>query len=372
MTPVLVVINELSRHEPRLRVRFVCDKGFESQSRGLMVHAVVPVQVSVIKAGKLRRYHGESWLQRLLDVKTIFYNIRDIAYIAIGFFQSFVILLVDRPDVVFAKGGFVCLPMGLAAALLGVKLVIHDSDTRPGLTNKILGRFAAAVGTGSPLENYSYDISKSRFVGVPINSSFRPYSEADKRKAKAALGMDTGLPLVVVTGGGLGAKSINDAMVRGGDALIGRDIQVYHITGKKHYNDVHKAAPQSPLYKTVAFVYENMPAVLGAADIIVARGSATFIQEMAGMRKPIIVVPASHLGDQVKNAAVYQKAEAAKVLTDGEITKNDTMSETIIAMLDDMSSLDAMAKRLHTFAKPRAAQDMADMIIGVAREGRLP
>lgn len=360
---MLVVINELSRLDPALKVHFVCDRAFERQSRGLMQHARVPVQVSTIPAGKLRRYHGESVWQRLSDIKTIGYNFRDIFKITGGFFMSVWLLLRERPDVVFTKGGFVTLPLGLAAKLTGVPLVIHDSDTRPGLTNAVLGRFADAIATGSPLENYRYDPAKSRYVGVPIDPAFQPLSPQQQRAAKAAIGViDLEAPLVVVTGGGLGAKSINEAMVEAGEQLIRQGIHVYHITGKHHYETIRRQLPEHPHYQVVPFVYKDMATVLGAGDVVISRGSATFLQELAGLAKPTIIVPAAHLGDQVKNAAVYAAAEAAIVLSDSEIARPGVLAAAIDRILNDADLRDRLSQKLHRFARPQAARDVATMI----------
>lgn len=331
-----------------------------------MKHAQVSVAVTTIPAGKLRRYHGESIWQRLVDVRTIGLNIRDGFKIIGGFGKSIWVLWRFRPDVVFAKGGFVCLPLGLAARLLRVPIVIHDSDTRPGLTNTVLARFADRIATGSPLENYRYDRSRSTYTGVPIDAAFRPLSSDQQRAAKAAIGViDLTAPLIVVTGGGLGARSINEAMVRAGEALVRAGVHIYHITGKKHYDDLKDRVPDHPHYTVVSFVYNDMPLVLGAADVVVARGSATFLQELAGLAKPVIAVPASQLGDQVKNAAVYREAEAAIVVTDHDITETDALKETIMALIKDASLREKLSRNLHRFAKPRAAVTLAEMIIDV-------
>jgi UDP-N-acetylglucosamine--N-acetylmuramyl-(pentapeptide) pyrophosphoryl-undecaprenol N-acetylglucosamine transferase len=329
-----------------------------------MKHALVPVRISTIPAGKFRRYHGESLLDKLKDVKTIGYNVRDLLFISGGFIKSVWMLITDRPDVVFAKGGYVCLPLGLAAALLRIPIVIHDSDARPGLTNKVLARFARKIGTGTPVENYDYDPQKTSYVGVPIQEVFRPFSDTEKVAARHEIGViDTQAPLVVVTGGGLGSKSINDAMLRSGRMLIDAGVHVYHVAGKKHFEYVTSHAPDHPHYIVVPFVYKNMHTVLGAADIVVSRASATFIQELAGLAMPSIIIPAAQLGDQVKNADIYQQAKAALVLTDARIADDVTLGTAILSLIHSPEARAAMSRHLHAFAKPHAAQEMARMIL---------
>ncbi len=364
VTPVLAVINELSTLDPGLKVSFICDKAFESQSRGLMEHASVKVKVYTVVAGKLRRYHGVPLWKQLLDLPTVFRNIGDVFRVIVGTFQSYGLLSRLNPDVIFAKGGYVCLPVGFAARVKGIPLVIHDSDTRAGLTNKILSRWAARIATGAPLQNYSYPKEISKYVGVPIHDEFHPFDSEEQRAAKEMLGVsDLTKPLIVVTGGGLGAKSINEAVMEIAPDLLQQGIALYHITGKRHFAALEARAPKHADYQLVPFVYKDMAHVLGAADIVIARGSATFLQELAALQKAAIVIPAEHLSDQVKNAAVFEEAEAAIVLHDATITRRPaTLLEAIKQLVDQPAEAHHIAAQLHTFARPHAAADVAGLI----------
>ena len=247
--------------------------------------------------------------------------------------------------------------------MLRIPLVIHDSDARPGLTNAILSRWARAIATGAPLENYSYRRSISKYVGVPIGTEFRPYDDAEKRAAKKKLGFDEAVPLVVVTGGGLGAASINMATLEGAREILEDGIGIYHVTGKKHFDEINLLATKDERYILVPFVFEGMADVLGAADVVVSRASATFIQELAGLAKTSILVPAKTLGDQRKNAEVYEKADAAIVLQDDDIAMPGVLHATISALLKDTSHRERLAANLHAFARPHAARDVASMIV---------
>ena len=107
----------------------------------------------------------------------------------------------------FTKGGFVCLPVGMAARVLRIPLVIHDSDAHPGLTNRILAKWASAIATGAPLKHYPYPESISRYVGIPIATEFAPFTDQQRTEAKRTLGLDPNRPLVVVTGGRVGCQT---------------------------------------------------------------------------------------------------------------------------------------------------------------------
>lgn len=329
-----------------------------------MAKAAVPVTVRTIAAGKFRRYSHLTFWQHFTVPSVVWGNLRDIGRIAAGFFQSLGLLIAHRPDVVFAKGGYVCLPLGIAAWLLHVPLVIHDSDTRPGLTNRVLSRFARVIATGSPLENYPYNKAKSHYIGVPIGESFRPVADEEQRKLKQKLGIDSNNKLIIATGGGLGAASINNAMIRVAPVLESNGIAVYDIAGKKHYDNVVKHAKGLPNVIVVPFIFENMHEVLGAADVVVARGSATFVQELAGLEKAVVMIPARSLGDQLKNAKMYGGAHAVEVVEDSDtLGAHDHLADLLIDLCSNDARRATLAHNLHTFARPNAAKDLASLII---------
>ncbi len=333
-----------------------------------MDQAAVPVRVVTVPAGKFRRYANISLYQKLVDLSTHGKNTIDLFKLIGGLGKSVRVLQRFRPDVVFAKGGYVCLPVGFAAAMLKIPLVIHDSDARPGLTNRLLARYASKIATGMPVENYpSYNKSITRQTGVPIGDDFRIYSSAEQGFFRSKYGFVSDKPLVVITGGGLGAMSINRAVLSSSEILMKRGVQVYHICGKKNYDKLLDRAPQNKNYKLVPFVYENMHEILAAADVVVARGSATFIQELAALAKPTVMVPAKMLGDQVKNAVIYKRAGAAVVLSDDEISQKDVLASAILELLENPNMSAQIAGALHNFARPDAAKQTAQLIIDVSR-----
>ena len=190
VTPVAAVLRELQTRYPDAEIRFWCDRGFEAQARAILAHHDESIQVDTIMSGKLRRYHRMPWWKQLARFRTIVWpNIRDGFKVVAGTYQSIIKLNAWRPDVIFTKGGFVCLPIGLAARIMRVPLVIHDSDAHPGLTNRILARWADRILTGAPLEYYSYPHSITRYVGIPITTTLDdPELTQDERKQK--LGFD--------------------------------------------------------------------------------------------------------------------------------------------------------------------------------------
>ena len=299
----------------------------------------------------------------------MFKNIRDLFLVGVGFIQSLFKLILWRPDVVFTKGGYVCLPVGIAAKLLRIPLVIHDSDAHPGLTNRILSRWATAIATGAPLEYYPYDPNKSTYVGIPIASQFVPYTEEQKVSAKAEWGVALDRPLIVATGGGLGAGRINMTVAHTLPELQKRG-SVVLIAGAGQYDELRaELPPDSEDFQLYPFV-SNMHSLLGAADVVVTRAGATTILELAALRKPTILIPNAKLtgGHQLKNAAVYEQAHAVAVVDEEKmLDQPELLLHAVIDILDHPQESQQMAERFHAFSKPNAAKDMASLIISARR-----
>lgn len=328
--------------------------------------------MQTIAAGKLRRYHGKGVLFHL-QPSIMFPNIRDLFLVAAGFVQSAWKLLRWRPDVIFMKGGYVCLPVGYAARLLRIPLVLHDSDAHPGLTNRLLAPYAAHIGTGAPLDNYPYPTARASYVGIPVADEFQPYSAEQRHHFKAELGFQSNKPLIVVTGGGLGALAINQAVMQVRAQLLA-EASVLLITGKQHYEAMAQQSTIHPDWQLKAFVDHDMHKVLAAADIVVARAGATTLLELAALHKPTVIIPNAMLtgGHQIKNAQVYQKALAALIITEEQLQQNpEVLAHKLIGLLRSPKILAGLGKNIGQFARPHAARDMAAIILTVIRrQGR--
>lgn len=297
-------------------------------------------------------------------------NIRDSFLVVIGFLQSFVKLILWRPHVVFTKGGYVCLPVGFAAKLLHIPLVIHDSDAHPGLTNRVLSRWATAIATGAPLEYYDYPKDRSRYIGIPVSSEFHHFSAHERTVARQQWGIDKDDPLVVITGGGLGAKRINDVIIEILPQLL-RHASVVLVAGSAQYDELAALTPANDThFQLHPFISSGMAALLGSADVVVARAGATTILELAALGTPTILIPNGKLtgGHQLKNAQVYFDADAVKIVDEADMMKDGALLvSTIVSLLGDESMRLRLGDNLSTFARPHAAQDMAAMIIDAAR-----
>lgn len=323
-------------------------------------------------AGKFRRYHNLSRREKFLDFNTNFNNFKDIVFIISGFFQSLWRFLWWRPDVVFCKGGFVCLPVGYAASLLGIPLVIHDSDAHPGLTNRLLSKKAKRILTGAPLEHYSYPKSKSTYVGIPVSEAFHLFSSSEVNDYKRENGYDITKPIIVITGGGLGALRLNRALMSIAEKLAEK-FTVVHLTGQHDFKTVESHTSNIESYKTHAFIAEadKMARLLASADVVVARAGATTLAELATVQAATILVPNKHLtgGHQLKNAQVYSEAGAAEIINEDAIANDgELLYQKINSLFNDKTKRDKLGHNIAKFSRPNAAYDIAKKILEVAGE----
>lgn len=370
VTPVVAVLREIKKSNPDSEVRFWCDRKFATQAVSIMSNFDKNIPVHRIFSGKLRRYHHLSVLRQLLWPSLVLKNVRDGFLVLLGFFQSFFKLIIWRPDVVFTKGGYVCLPVGIAARILSIPLVIHDSDAHPGLTNRILSKWATKIATGAPLEYYSYPKERSRYVGIPVASEFHEFTEFEQLEAKEKWGIRTDRPLIVVTGGGLGASRINDAIMKDLGSLLKLGSLIL-VSGKWQYDEIKAIAPKNDdNFQLHSFVSNNMNLLLGAADVVIARAGATTILELAALAKPTILIPNAKLtgGHQIKNAEVYRKAGAVKIVDeDLMIDKPSILTDVVNEILSNRKETLQMSQLFAPFARPNAATDVADMIISCVK-----
>lgn len=371
MIPVVAVFKEILKKSPHAKLEFWCDKRFYPQASKIMSGEFgESVKISKISSGKFRRYTHLTLLQHLMIPGIVFGNFFDIFKNLFGLVQAILKLILSRPDVIFCKGGFVCVPAGVAAWILRIPIVIHDSDAHAGLANRILSKFAKKIATGAPLEFYNYPPEISQYVGIPVLSEFKKYTEEERAKFRQELGFDQDKKLVVVTGGGLGAARINNAIVDQG-AVLTREAQVMLISGVGQYQDLlPKTRSLSQDFILKDFVAKDMWKFLAAADLVVARAGATSNLELAALAKPTILVPNARLtgGHQVKNAQVYAKSGAVEVVSDDEIEDSpQILSKKILEVLSDNEKMLELSENFARFAKPDSAKDVAEIVISARK-----
>jgi UDP-N-acetylglucosamine--N-acetylmuramyl-(pentapeptide) pyrophosphoryl-undecaprenol N-acetylglucosamine transferase len=374
--PIVAVLLEVRLTSPDAEIQVWSDAKFFDRTRESVSSVNPDIIVKQIVSGKLRRYYDVPLWKQLLRFRTIVLpNMLDLFKVAIGILQSIFRLIIWRPDVVFCKGGFVSLPVGIASRVLRIPVVLHDSDAHPGLANKILANWASKIGTGASIEHYPYPKDKTRYVGIPISREYRLYTDNERKEIKVKLGIPTNKPLVVITGGGLGAKPINDASVAIIEDLL-KIANVILISGNYQYSELkNKLARYSHTkkIKLYAFLGETMPATLSAADVVVSRAGATTLLELSTLGKPTVLVPNPNLpgGHQTKNAQSFIDSSAVVSIDEYELEEDATLLfEAIQSIITDANLSKSLSKKIQHFAKPDAAKQMASMIMAFSKKGK--
>ena len=307
-----------------------------------------------IPSGKLRRYFS-------------FQNFIDLFRIIGGYFAARWALKKIKPAVLFSKGGFVSVPPCFAARYFKIPVFTHECDFTLGLANRL--NFMSAqtmfVSYEETKKRLSEDDRKRVIVtGNPVRSVF--YS-ADEKKGLEFLKIgEKSKPVLLVLGGSSGARQINELIVNNLEWLTQKFIVVHQTgllnTDEKLSDELHKKF--GGFYKPYQFIYEQMPDVVAAADVILSRAGANSIWESAVLNKPMLLIPlcgSGTRGDQVDNARFFEKNEAARVLVGNEVT-----SENLVNALSEMLKLEVRNELSENVKKltgnKRPAEEIAKII----------
>lgn len=330
-------------------------------------------QVYQIRAGKYRRYSSLPLKERLTDVKTPLLNARDAFRTVAGYQQARRLLKRLKPDAILIKGGFVAVPVGLAASKLGIPFLTHDSDSTPGLANRIVGRWATWHATGMPAELYAYPKDKTFYTGIPISSQFVKVTPELRADARARLNMADCGHVVTVVGGSQGGTQLNEDIISIVPRLMDKypDLGIAHISGPAHQAEVETAyrealKPEQLKHVAIRGFVNDMHVYSASANVVVTRASATALSELAVQALPVILVPGRLAdGHQEKNAAAFMERGAALSVSYGDA---EGLMAAIDNLLSNQEQREKLAVNLHELAKPDAAKELAHLTLKLASE----
>lgn len=270
-----------------------------------------------ISTGKLRRY---------VDIR----NMRDPFRVLRGIGQAYRLLGKLRPNIVFSKGGFVAVPVTIAAWLRRIPVIVHESDMTPGLANKISLPLASKICVTFPETLSHVPPGKAVLTGSPIRDQLY---RGNAQKARLQCGFVKDKPVLLVMGGSLGSQKINEALRADLSRLLQR-YQIIHICGKGN-RDNRLAAARG--YRQFEFVGEELPDMLALADIAVSRAGANAIFELLALRIPMLLIPlslAASRGDQLMNARSFERQGYSRVLYEEQLSP-EALYNAIGALYDD-------------------------------------
>jgi UDP-N-acetylglucosamine--N-acetylmuramyl-(pentapeptide) pyrophosphoryl-undecaprenol N-acetylglucosamine transferase len=370
ITPILAVARELKTIKPDIELIYIGQRG--DQLSDIPKQSEFIDKVYVVRAGKFRRYHGEG-LKQLLDLSTVAKNIRDTWWVLIGIIQSYLLLRKLKPDIIFTRGGFVSVPVAIAGRFCGIPYITHDSDAVPSLANRIIAKKALLNTVALPKEVYKYAQYKTVTVGVPVQKEFKFVTPEQKKLYKEQINLTDADKIIFVTGGGNGAQTLNDVIIKISPALfdIYPKLALVHMAGRMHEAVVRK------MYETLLDANRNKRVIVkgfiselyeysGAADVVITRAGATTLAEFAIQQKPCIVVPSPFLtgGHQLRNAEYLETQNAVVCVTEEQLQDNsEALMSAIRQILDDPDEANSLAKRLSEFAYPDSAKKLAMLLL---------
>ena len=256
-----------------------------------------------ISSGKLRRY---------FDLK----NFTDPFRVLKGFGEARRLLKKLKPDIVFSKGGFVSVPVVVAAGRLKIPAIIHESDMTPGLANKLCIPSAVKVCCNFPETIQHLPEGKAVVTGTPIRPELLT---GDADKGRAFTGFTTDKPVIMIIGGSLGAQAVNTAVRNILPELL-QDFQVVHLCGKGKKDESKEGLTGYVQYE---YIESELADLFAMADIVISRAGANAICELQALQKPNLLIPLSanaSRGDQILNARSFEKQGFSMVLEEEEIT----------------------------------------------------
>lgn len=383
ITPVLAVIREVLDLRPRTKVEFWTDFKYYKNVTRLTTELGVSTHIVThrIPSGKFHRYSGWTFKDYFthfdITVKDlIFGNIIGFFRFLGGIIVSFCRLISkkSRPDVIFLKGGYVCLPVGLVARIFKIPYIIHESDTVAGLANRLLMKKAKYVAFGMPLTDETKKAHPNYvWTGIPVAPEFKAVSPSRTMSLKKAFSFNPEKPLVVITGGSQGSENLNETTRLILPELL-KIASVALVAGRKHYEDMidlkdYENWDHASLESNFRMWEFNntMDELMGAADVVVTRAGATTIAEIAALKKAAILVPFEVLpgGHQLRNAERLDEAKAVIMVKDSDMMKNPSVLLDEIRHLVRSPRLRAdLADRLHEEARSDAALRLAKLILG--------
>lgn len=351
--PNLAIIAELKKAAPRTEVFYIGSR--HSIEEKLTQEA--GIKFFPVATGKLRRYF--SWK-----------NFSDASKIPLGVIQAVNLLRKLKPDIVFAKGGFVSVPTALAAGILKIPLVVHESDSTPGLATQIAAKFATVVclsfqssDRGSWIADRRSRSSKLKAISYKLTGNpIRPVGSA--ARGKKFLNFQNNKPILLIVGGSSGAAFLNHLVEQTLPDLL-KKANVVWLTG----GQVVKAFNRFNL-RTYDFLSAEYLDVLAAADLIVSRAGANALFEIAAASKPSLLIPLPTLGsrgDQLDNAKFFAKAGASQVLPQENLTLKK-FAQAVSELLKNKTRRQKMGAVGKKLAPKNAAKKIAQILLRTAKK----
>ncbi len=349
--PAISIANALKEAQPDVEILFVGAKGKMEMEK-------VPAAGYDIVGLPVAGFH------RKLNIRNVARNILFPFKLVSSLLKAGSIIRKFKPDAAVGVGGYASGPVLRKASKAGVPCLIQEQNSYPGVTNKILAARAKKICVAYPNMERFFPAEKIIMTGNPVRQTL--VQSVSREEAAQSFGLDPKLPVVLVIGGSLGARSINNGILESIGEL-GHDVQMIWQTGKIYYqNIVEKTSTMNlPNLKVLDFI-KRMDYAYGLADLVISRAGASSISELALLGKPSILVPSPNVSEdhQTKNAMALVDEDAAIMVRD-ENTKM-LIAESQHA-LNDKERLERLSVNIRRFARPNAANDIAREVFAMIK-----
>ncbi|MBP9773838.1 MAG: UDP-N-acetylglucosamine--N-acetylmuramyl-(pentapeptide) pyrophosphoryl-undecaprenol N-acetylglucosamine transferase [Candidatus Peribacteraceae bacterium] len=343
IVPSIAIAQALKKLDPQAQVVFICQK--RAEDIAFIKHAGFTYRTII--AGKFPRGFSIRWIT---------FPVLSICALV----QSIIILMKLRPQLIFSKGGFVSLPVCLVGWLMRLPIVLHESDAVMGMSNGLVARLATTVCVGFAHPDGLRKKKNTIITGNPVRHMIEGGS---KDAGKRLTGFSGRKPVILITGGSQGAKTINDAVDAQFDALLSAG-DIIHLTGKgKRIDRTHAH------YWARETVHDELPHLYALADIVITRAGAGTLSELAAAQKAALVIPIVGLANnhQVENAKRLLKAHAIRLLWQDAVY---SLANIVSALVAHPHELRRLGKSLHAYFPPHADTTIANIILDACKKTR--
>ena len=344
--PAIAIANAIKEKQPNAEILFV-------GANGKMEMEKVP------KAGYEIIGLDIAGLQRKLTVKNLSFPFKLFKSLK----RAKQIVKDFNPDVAIGVGGYASGPLLRQAGKLGIPTLLQEQNSYPGITNKLLARKAKKICVAYDKMERFFEESKTVFTGNPVRKEILNIG-GKKEKGLAHFGLEEGKKTLLIIGGSLGARTVNNSIKNAAERLNENGIQVLWQTGKYYYSEM-KSFVEEKGYENIKvhdFIYE-MDLAYATADLVVSRAGALSISELCLVGKPTILVPSPNVSEdhQTKNAMALVNHNAAVLVTDADAP--EILGQEVVELINNKEKLTKLSVNIISFGRPNAAETIANEVI---------
>lgn len=297
-------------------------------------------------------------------------NVVDLFKFPLACLQALWHLLWFMPDAIFSKGGAASVPIAFAAWVYRIPILMHDSDAVAGRANRFVSRFARRIAIAYERTRQYFPAEKVMLTGNPVRTEILG---ANPQESRAYFQFDATRPLIMVMGGSLGARALNYHIIKSLPELLEQGIQILHLVGEDHLEEVRKLALEKGVdegnanYRPVPFLKaEDMGRAYAAADVVIARAGAGSITELAALKKVSILVPLPTAANDEQRLNAYEVAKTGGAIVVEEPNIGENLLSTLLEeLLADEARRQKMGEAIHTFYHPDAARVIAEGVVSM-------